>query len=165
MEARLALVEFLLTDTDLQMSARRAIDWLAAHCGVTQAVIAVSEPGTGPLLLVAEHGVSSTAIVDFAINRDEDSHPLVRAMSRVEPTFFESGPPFRSPVEGVPFHAIPLRSDDDPAVVHGLLLASSTGSQVNSEVAWLARMLGKQVSRLLSRQTLAETRFGQERML
>src|SRR6185436_18042924 len=165
MEARLALVEFLLTDTDLQMSARRAIDWLAAHCGVTQAVIAVSEPGTGPLLLVAEHGVSSTAIVDFAINRDEGHHPLVRAMARAEPTYFDGTPPFRSPVEGGPFHAIPLRSDDEPGTVHGLLLASSSKPDLHPDVAWLARMLGKQVSRLLSRQTLAETRFGQERML
>jgi PAS domain S-box-containing protein len=166
MEARLALVEFLLTDTDLQMSARRAIDWLAAHCAVKQAVVAVAEPGTGPLLLVAEHGVASTAIADFAINREEDRHPLVRAMLRVEPTFFELGAPqFRSPVEGVPFHAIPLRTDDEPGVVYGLLLASTSGPQLHPEVAWLSRMLGKQVSRLLSRQTLAETRFGQERML
>jgi PAS domain S-box-containing protein len=165
MEARLALVEFLLTDSDLQVSARRAIDWLAAHCGVKQAVIAVSEPGTGPLLLVAEHGVSSSAIVDFGINRDEEGHPLVRAMARIEPTHFDGTPPFRSPIEGVPFHAIPLRSDDDPGVVHGLLLASSSGPEVHPDVAWLARMLGKQVARLLSRQTLAETRFGQERML
>jgi signal transduction histidine kinase len=164
--AKLALVEFLLTDTALESSARRAIDWLAAHSSVQQAVVAVAEPGTGPLLLVAEHGVSSSAIVDFSINRDEENHPLVRAMQRSEPTFFDGGGHhFRSPVEGVSFHAIPLRSDDEPAVVHGLLLASSTSPKLPPEVAWLSRMLGKQVSRLLSRQTLAETRFGQERML
>ena len=60
-EAKLALLEFLLTNTDLQASARRAIDWLAAHAGVLQAVVAVAEPGAGPILLVAEHGVSSSA--------------------------------------------------------------------------------------------------------
>ena len=76
LEAKLALVEFLLRDTDLQTSARRAIDWLAAHSDVTQAVVAVAEPSTGPLLLVAEHGVSSSAIVDFSINREEAGHPL-----------------------------------------------------------------------------------------
>ncbi len=71
MEAKLALLEFLLTNSDLQASARRAIDWLAAHAGVQQAVVAVAEPGAGPLLLVAEHGVSSAAIVDFALTRDD----------------------------------------------------------------------------------------------
>ncbi len=79
-DARLALVDFLLSDTDLQRSSRRAIDWLSAHSDVDQAVVAIAEPGTGPLLLVAEYGVSSGAIVDFSLSRDEEGHPLVRAM-------------------------------------------------------------------------------------
>jgi PAS domain S-box-containing protein len=163
MEAKLALSEFLLTSTDLQASARRAIDWLIAHSEAQQALVAVSEPGSGQLLLVAEHGVSSGAIVDFAVTLDETSHPLVKAFARTEPTYFESAT-FRSPIEGTPFHAIPLRSEED-AVAYGLLLTSSRNPDVHPEVLWLARLLSKQVARLLSRQTLAETRFGQERML
>ena len=58
----------------------------------------------------------------------------------------------------------PLRGDDDP-VAHGLLLASTSGPDLSPGVAWVARMLGRQVSRVLSRERLAETRFGQERML
>ena len=165
MEAKLAFAEFLLTDTDLQASSRRGIDWLAAHSTVQQAVVAVSEPGAGPLLLVAEHGVSSSAIADFSLSREEDGHPLIRALQQPGATYFEAGQiPFRSPIEGASFHAIPLRADEDP-VAHGLLLASATGPELHPDVAWMARMLGRQVSRLLSRQTLAETRFGQERML
>jgi signal transduction histidine kinase len=165
MEAKLALAEFLLTNSDLQASARRALDWLAAHAGVEQAVVAVSEPGTGPLLLVAEHGVSSGAIVDFSLTREDEGHPLVRVLERSEPAFFNAPSPlFRTPLDGRPFHAIPLRGDDDP-VAHGLLLASAAGPAVAPEVAWLARMLGRQTSRLLNRERLAETRFGQERML
>ena len=164
-EAKLALVEFLLTEVDLQASARRAIDWLTAHSDVEQALMVVAEPGGGPLLLVAEHGVSSSAIVDFSLTRDDEGHPLVHAMDRPEPTYFDGSlTQFRPPIEGVPFHAIPLRSDDDP-VAHGLLLVSASSPEINPEVAWLARMLGRQISRQLSRQTLAETRFGQERML
>ena len=30
-EAKLALVEFMLTSNDLQASARRAVDWLVSH--------------------------------------------------------------------------------------------------------------------------------------
>ena len=164
-EAKLALLEFLLTNTDLQVSARRAVDWLAAHSAAEQAVVAVAEPGSASLLLVAEHGVSSSAIVDFSLSRDDEGHPLVRAMERGEPTFFDAPSiQFRAPIEGLPFHALPLRADDE-AAAHGLLLASARGPQIHPEVLWIGRMLGRQVSRLLGRQTLAETRFGQERML
>ena len=163
-DAKLALVEFLLSDTDLQTSARRAIDWLSAHSVVQAAVVAVAEPGTGPLLLVAEYGVSSSAIVDFSLSRDEEGHPLIRAMLRGEPARFD-GPshPFRSPIEG-PFHAVPLKSEDEASAL-GVLLVSANHPEVHPEVTWLSRILAKQVSRLLGRQTLAETRFGQERML
>ena len=165
MEAKLALLEFLLTNSDLQASARRAIDWLAAHAGVQQAVVAVAEPGAGPLLLVAEHGVSSAAIVDFALTRDDEGHPLVRAMLRNDPTYFDGSPmQFRVPIEDLAFHAVPLRAEDDLGA-HGLLLTSASGPEVHPDVTWIARMLGRQVARLQSRQTLAETRFGQERML
>src|SRR4051812_12499744 len=138
MEARLALLEFLLTNTDLQVSARRTIDWLAAHSDVQQAVVAVSTPGSGPLLLVAEHGISSSAIVEFALNREDEGHPLVRAMERTEPTYFDdSSITFRSPVESARIHAIPLRSDDESGPL-GLLLVDASGPQLNPEVSWAA---------------------------
>jgi PAS domain S-box-containing protein len=164
-EAKLAFLEFLLTNTDLQVSARRAVDWLSVHTPSEQAVVALVEPGTLPLLLVAEHGISSSAIADFALAKDDEAHPLVRAMERSEPTYFEgSGEQFRAPIEGRPFHAIPLRADGD-SVTHGLLLASAARPKVHPDVAWIGRMLARHISRLVSRQTLGETRFAQERML
>ena len=164
MEARLALAEFLLTSTDLQASARRAVDWLVAHTDAEQAIVAVADVLSGQLLLVAEHGVSSSAIVDFSLSRDDEGHPLVRALSRAEATFFDhDAATFHSPLSGA-FHAVPLRSDEEQGSL-GLLLTSARGPELHPELAWLARMLAKQVARLLSRATLAETRFGQERML
>jgi PAS domain S-box-containing protein len=164
-EARLALVEFLLASTDLQASARRAVDWLAARAGVEQAVVAIAEPGTGQLLLIAEHGVSGAALVDFALTRDDEGHPLVRVMDRGEPCYFDgAGHAFRSPIAGVPYYAVPLRGDEEP-LAQGLLLTSAHGPELHPDVLWLSRVLSKQVARLLSRHTLAETRFGQERML
>jgi PAS domain S-box-containing protein len=160
-DARLALAEFLLSSVDIQASARRAIDWLAAHSDVKQAVVAIIEPKATQLQLVAEHNVSSTAIVDFVVSREDEVHPLVKALYLREATYFD-GPPqsFRSPVEGR-FHALPLRSDDGNA--HGLLLTSSTGRELAPEVSWLAGLLSKQIARILSRQTQADSR--QERML
>ena len=164
LEARLAIAEFLLSSTDLQASARRAIDWLAAHTDVEQAIIAIHDQLTGQVLLVAEYGVSSSAIVDFVLNREDTVHPFVRAMAHRDPTYFDSTPTsFHAPLTA-PFHAIPLRGEEDERA-DGLVLAGARGPEVHPEVAWLARMLGRQVSRLLSRATLADTRFGQERML
>jgi PAS domain S-box-containing protein len=163
-ESKLAIAEFLLSSTDLQASARRAIDWLAAHTDVDQAIIAVHDQLTGQVLLVAEYGVTSAAIVDFVLSREDTAHPLVRAMTVREPVYFDSSPAsFHAPLAG-PFHAVPLRGEDDDRA-DGLLLTGARGPELNPEVAWLARLLGRQVSRLLSRTTLADTRFGQERML
>ena len=160
-DARLALAEFLLASSDVQASARRAIDWLAAHSGITQAVVVIVEPGSPELLLVAEHNVSSSAIVDFIVIREDEAHPLVKALGDPIPTYFASPPSFRSPLSA-PFHALPLRTEDDQTS-HGLLLVSSTRPTVDPEVLWLGNVLSKQISRLLSRQTLSESR--QERML
>jgi PAS domain S-box-containing protein len=163
-EAKLALVEFMLTSNDLQASARRAVDWLVSHTGLKKAVVAVVEPNTSSLLLVAEHGVSSAAIADFSLTRDDVRHPLIHAMDRLKATYFDgSSDQFRVPIEGVPFHAVPLRGED--AKTYGLLLASAISPTLHPDIAWTARTLSRQVARLTSSQTLAETRFGQERML
>jgi PAS domain S-box-containing protein len=164
-EAKLALLEFLLTSIDIQESARRVIDWLAAHAPVTQAVVLVVESLSNEMLLVAEHGVASSVIMDFALSREESKHPLIEALSSPHPVLVDAmASHYRVPIEGRPFHAIPLRSEPrEPG--RGLLLVSGLGPELDAETLWVARTLGKQVSRLLSRQLLAETRFGQERML
>ena len=162
-EARLALAEFLLTSTDLQDSSRRAVDWLVAHSDVEQAAVAVADALSGQVLLVAEHGVESAVIADFALSRDDGTHPLIAALDAPGPTYFDALDVRPSPLEGA-FYAVPLRSDDEHAS-NGLLLASTEGPHLHPEVAWVARILGKQIVRLVSRTTLADTRFGQERML
>ena len=162
-EAKLAFAEFLLSSVDLQLSARRAADWLAAHAGVEQLVIAVHDHLTGHVLLAAEYGIPPPAVVDFVLNRDDHTHPLIVALGARDATFFEFTDGFQAPVS-TPFHAIPLRAEDDDRA-EGLLLVSGDGPEVDPDVAWAARLLGRQVARLVSRTTLAETRFGQERML
>jgi PAS domain S-box-containing protein len=164
-EAKLAFVEFLLTSVDVQESARRAVDWLVAHAPVTEAAVLVTEGQSNQMQLVAEHGISTGAIIDFSLGRDESNHPLIEALNSPEPVYVEDLPiRYRGPLVARAFHAIPLRADaQEPG--QGLLLVAGFGSTLDAEAAWLGRMLGKQVSRLLGRQLLAETRFGQERML
>jgi signal transduction histidine kinase len=164
LEAKLALAEFLLTSTDLQESARRSVDWLVAHSDAHQAVVAVVDALSGQVLLVAEHGVTTSAIADFVLSRDEVDHPLVAALNETAPTYFKRGAVRpHAPLQG-PFHAVPMRPDGDHHA-YGLLLASAPSRDVHPEVLWVARILGKQIARLASRTMLAETRFGQERML
>jgi PAS domain S-box-containing protein len=164
-EAKLALVEFLLTSIDLQDSARRAIEWLAAHTPVSQAVVLVVEGVSNEMLLIAEHGVPSSAVVDFAVSRADAMHPLVEALNGASPVYIDSlSNRYRVPLDARSFHAVPLRGTEKE-LGQGLLLVSGAGPALDADALWLARTLGKQVSRLLSRQALAETRFGQERML
>ena len=160
-DPRLGLAEFLLSNVDVQTSARRAIDWLAAHTNVQQAAVAILEPNGSQLQLVAEYNVSSAAIVEFVITREDGRHPFIQAMDRSDATYFDGSPlSFRPPIDGR-FHAIPLKSEDQ--IAYGLLLASSSGPDLELEVGWVGGLLSKQIARLLSRHTLAETR--QERML
>ena len=163
LDARLALAEFLLASTDLQASSRRAVDWLVAHTPVEQAIVAIAEPLSGLMLLVAECGMSAGAIADFSLRRDDSAHPLVVALHQPEPTYFDTAAGLEALFED-PFFALPLRGDEEH-IGHGLLLATAASPDLHPDVAWLSRLLGRQVARLLSRPSLAETRFGQERML
>jgi PAS domain-containing protein len=164
LEAKLGLAEFLLASADLQVSARRAVDWLIAQTSIKHAVVILADPSTHQLVIVAEHGVSSSAIADFVLTRDDEAHPLIKAMHRRDPTYFDKPQLlFRAPIAGR-FHGLPLCGDEgDPPC--GLLLTSAATPKLRAEVTWLAGLLSKQVARLMSRDTLAETRFGQERML
>jgi PAS domain S-box-containing protein len=164
-DAKLAFVEFLLTSVDVQESARRAIDWLVAHATVTEAAVLVVEAHGNEILLVAEHGMSTGAIMDFSLARDDSRHPLVEALSGSDTTFIQNLPAHHpSPLESRTFHAVPLRVDATESS-YGLLLVAGVGPAPDPDTLWLGRTLGKHVSRLLGRQVLVESRFGQERML
>jgi PAS domain S-box-containing protein len=115
--------------------------------------------------LIAEHGIPSGAVADFAVARHDTGHPLIRAMERVEPTYFGPSIAVIPPLDGSGFHAVPLRTDED-STVHGLMLVDSPTPDLHPDVIWLARQLSKQMSRLLTPRGSAEAAgFGQERML
>ena len=164
LESKLALSEFLLASTDLEASSRQSLDWLVVNANIRQALVALNEPSHPNLLLIAAHGVSANAAADFNVTRDETEHPLLQAMARPEPTFFDHASSIRSPIDTQPYHVVPLRADPGGAC-QGALVVSSSGPELPADVLWVARVLAKQVDRLISRQTLAQTRFGEERML
>jgi len=163
-EARLALAEALLGANDLQSFARQALDWLGYHAGVEQTLVAVADPASPNLLLIAERGIPSPVLADFTIRRDDETHPIIRAMDRAEVTFFASTASRETPFAGMGFHAFPLRQDDEAPSL-GLLIAVSSSPEVHPELLWVARQLSRQPGRLMARPGLAESGFGQERML
>jgi signal transduction histidine kinase len=166
MKARLALVEYLLASGDLETSARKSLAWLAEFASVRQSLILVVDQTStdGPdLTVLACHGVDGSANA-VSISRYDDSHPLLEAMQRRSPTYFNRASAVDSPLGSSAFHAIPLRAEDDGRA-QGLLLAASTSATLNGDIAWLVRQLSKQMGRLLVKRELADLRLGQERML
>jgi PAS domain S-box-containing protein len=163
-ESKLALAEFLLSNRDVQASARRALDWLSTHTPVEQAIVALRDQLTGQVLLVAEYGVTSSNVVDFGLSQDDTEHPLVRALLTPDPTYFGAAPKAFQPPVTPPFHAISLRGEEDETS-EGLLIVGASSPEVHPEVLWIGRVLGRQISRLVTRSSLADSRLGQERML
>ena len=126
--------------------------------------MAVIDPASPNLLLVAEHAVSAVAIAEFVVGRHDVSHPIIRAIGRVDATYFAPSSGVQSPLDHDGFHAVPLRSDDD-ATANGIMLVSSPTPDLHPDVLWASRQLSRQVARLFTKRELAEMRFGQERML
>jgi PAS domain S-box-containing protein len=163
LEAKLLLVESLLASADLQASARHGIDWLVAHTEVERAVVAVLDPSSPHLVIVAEHGIPNTVIAEFILGREDESHPLIQAMVRVEPTYFAAAS-VRSLLDGSGFHAVPLRVDED-SPTHGLVLVASATPELDPEVLWVTQQVAKQATRQNVRPSPPDAGFGQERML
>jgi signal transduction histidine kinase len=163
MKARLDLVEFLLASGDLEESARKSLAWLAEFAGVRQALVLVVDQSSPDLVVLAAHGVDGVAPA-LSIPRYDDSHPLLQAMQRRSPTYFNRASASDSPLGRSPFHAIPLRADDE-GQAQGVLVAASASATLNGDAAWLVRQLSKQIARLLTKRELADLRLGQERML
>jgi PAS domain S-box-containing protein len=166
-ESRVKLLEFLLGSVDVQGSARRALEWLAAHVPVEQALIAIVEPSSRHLIPVAEYGISPASVADFSVGLTDDEHPLASALISPEPVYFDRST-FRTPLDRDGFHAIALRIDDPEIATHqivGVLLIALGTPELGPDVLWVAEMLGQQLGRLQHRQSWQESRFGQERML
>jgi PAS domain S-box-containing protein len=163
-EARLALAEALLASADLYAFARQTLDWLAFNVGVDQTLVAVSDSTNQNLQLIAERGMPSTALADFAIRLDDQSHPIVRAMNRGEVTYIPSSSSRDGLFPGAGFHVVPLRAEDDGSS-HGVLIAVSSAPDLHPEVSWATRQLCRQVGRAFARPGLVDAGFGQERML
>ena len=170
-EGKLALAEFLLANVDPQASARRALEWLARQVPLKHAFVATIDPGSRHLTILAESGLSDTIVPDFSLSLEDEDHPLIRALRGRSPVYLDHAPFFFRGSPDSAAHVVALGSPDDEPVVDelsglgGLLVVEAASPQIDPDVLWIAEVLGHQLRRLRTRQSLAEARLGQERML
>ncbi|MGH2356732.1 MAG: PAS domain S-box protein, partial [Candidatus Limnocylindria bacterium] len=165
MEAKLALVEFLLTCDSLPDCAQRSLEWLAQHAGIKQGVCAVIDGEPPHLVGLSGIGLPAARVRKFSIDLEHREDPLVAALSRTTPTAFSQngvggrqGDAAQAPFGAAPFMAIPLYGvEGSDAVPGGLLLVAPLSPGLNRHARWLTEILGHKLVRVRSGHILADS--------
>ena len=165
-EAKLTLLEFLISSDDATESMRYGVQWLAAHTPVRRAVVAIGVSDSERLWGVAGVGISPALTGEFSLDLRAARNPLVAALRRDRPTFF---PPGRrqpsTPFGGAAFHAIPLRSSNRGLAVGVLLVQAPQMVAIDREIQWFAQVAGEKLTRLRGQSVATERGFEHERRL
>ena len=161
-ERQVALLEFLLGSLDQVGSARRVVDWLVETGASPRAAALLVDHANHQLVIIAERGLPG--ITDLTIDLRQEQHPFVRALSSLGPVSLAREPQLRLVLGDGRMQALPLRAHQDGQAL-GLLLVASSTRALPSAVAWSADRLSEQLYRIRSRETLAETQYGHERLL
>ena len=161
-ESRVALLEFLLGSLDQVESARRVVEWLVETGTTAKAAVLLADRANHQLVIVAERGLPG--VTDLTVDLRQEQHPFVKALASLRPHYISRDPQLRRILEADRFHAFALRGHQDGQAV-GILLTAADRGQVNPAAAWACERLSDQLYRIRSRETLAETQYGQERLL
>ena len=164
-EAKLTLLEFLLSSNDATDATRHAVEWLVAHTPVRRALIAISTGDPDRLWGVAGSGISPALTGEFSVDLRAHRHPFASVLRRGRPVYFPQGrrQP-ATPFAGTSFHAIPLRSADTAEAV-GLLLAQVHMEHLDRDVLWFSQVLAEKLARLRARAGAGDHGFEHERRL
>ena len=159
-EERLHLLEFLLATNDIGECAERAVEWLATHAGVRHALCAVVDPNSTHLVGLAGHGLGSFATTDFKLELDQRSHPIVVALTRLQPAVLpvNGHSAENAGIPAVPYLAVPLHGpvvDEEPRL--GLLLVNPVLPRTVREARWVADVLGPRIAHLRAYRGYAES--------
>jgi signal transduction histidine kinase len=164
--ARLALIEPLLRSLDVEQSAQLALEWLATRVGIENTAVVVADATDRLLIGVAGQGSAAASAWRLSIEMEADDSPLLSAYRARTAIVLPPGClPQVVPGSNAPILAIPLRGTQHPEITDGVLLVESPGPRPPADLLWVGDVLGEQISRLRSRDTLADSRFGRERML
>jgi signal transduction histidine kinase len=151
-DAKLGLLEFLISWDDLREVAARSLEWLLEFGGVRRAAcFSVELEGNRMVLLGARGFALEDAGAGLVIDLDDRKHPLVAAAERRVPAPLDG--PIRDPrlaalLGKAPLHGVPLqgrRGRDE--WTSGLLVLDPWSEESEPAATWLSRVLGH---RLLS---------------
>jgi PAS domain S-box-containing protein len=153
-EDKLALTELLLASEEAEEGAQHCLDWLGKHLGVKRGLCAAVDGEGGRLVALAAYGMPVPSADEWTVELDERDHPLVTALSQVEPAPLSldgggRGRPVRSLFDGSPVLVVPLRGlIGDQQSPGGLLLLTPALPEIAREVRWVADVLGQRLVRL-----------------
>ena len=158
-EERLQLLEFLLATNDIAECAERSVEWLATHAGVRHALCAAVDANNTYLIGLAGHGLEPFSATDFKLELDQRSHPIVTALSRLQPAVLPlNGHSESAGIPQLPYLAVPLHGpvvDEEPRL--GLLLVGPVLPRVAREARWVADVLGPRIAHLRAYRNYAES--------
>ena len=164
-EDKLALTELLLGTVDASVCARRGLEWLGRQIGPGRALLATAASDPGRLWGIAALGISPARTGEFVLDLDDRRDPLVAVGWSGRSHHFRPGPRQpETPLESVPFWAVPLRPDRDMAPL-GLLLVESDEPDIDDDVQWFADVLGEKFQNLRLRNVTADPGVDRERHL
>ena len=164
-DAKLELVEFLLSSVDASVCAQRGLEWLGSNASVGKALLATAAGDPDRLWGIAALGISPARTGEFVLDLADRRDPLVAVAWTGAPAHFRSGRKQpETPLEGCPFHALPLRPD--PALPPlGILLLEGEQSELDKDVLWFTEILGEKFQALRLRNVTADPGMDRERHL
>jgi PAS domain S-box-containing protein len=164
-EAKLALVEFLVSSVDASVCAQRGLEWLESHAGVRKALLATAAGEPDRLWGIAALGISPARTGEFVLDLADRRDPLVAAAWSGQPKHFGRGrrQP-ENPLEGAGFYAVPLQPEASLPPV-GILLIESDEPELDSDVLWFAEIIGEKFNALRIRNVTADPGMDRERHL
>jgi PAS domain S-box-containing protein len=164
-EDKLELTELLLGTVDASVCAQRGLEWLGRQIGPGRALLATAASDPGRLWGIAALGISPARTGEFVLDLDDRRDPLVAVGWGGRPHHFRPGPRQpETPLESVPFWAVPLRPDSDMPPL-GLLLLESDEPDIDDDIQWFADVLGEKFQNLRLRNVTADPGVDRERHL
>jgi PAS domain S-box-containing protein len=163
--AKLNLAEFLLSSVDASVCAQRGLEWLGNHAMLGKALLATVAGDPDRLWGIAALGLSPARTGEFVLDLEDRRDALVAVAWSGQPAHFRPGrrQP-ESPLEGVPFHAVPLQPDPALPPV-GMLLVEGESSELHPDVLWFTEILGAKFQSLRLRNVTADPGMDRERHL
>jgi PAS domain S-box-containing protein len=162
---KLALTELLIGTVDASVCAQKGLEWLGRHIAPGRALLATAATDPGRLWGIAALGISPARTGEFVLDLDDRRDPLVMVGWSGRPQYFRPGPRQpETPLESVPFYAVPLRPDRESPPL-GLLLLEGEEADIDEDVVWFADVLGEKFRNLRMPNVTADPGVDRERHL